>query len=298
MERTKRIGFTLVELLVVIAIIALLLSILMPALNKVREQARAVLCLNNTTQLGKGTMVYSQDNQESYPDALTFDDQDGWLLTDSDAAAYGRKAYYWEDRLLPYVSKNYGVFTCPSVMTTQRNLIPARDAMNPNAAARGHHMRTYEMNAYLGGYQPQTSMIKGGSFLYGHSGKVASVKRPASVTMFADVDMWSFSWYWGGAFRDWTDSAPWHEVKYINQNSNSSFYPYTIWGYTQRQGKSSWAFADGHAERIYREYSNKMALFEGAKYQCFMVPPRADMCVNPGHPDDIYGRLNWGPISY
>lgn len=48
----KRNGFTLIELLVVIAIIAVLMAILMPALNRVKKQARAVACMANLNQWG------------------------------------------------------------------------------------------------------------------------------------------------------------------------------------------------------------------------------------------------------
>lgn len=61
-KRTR--GFTLIELLVVIAIIALLLSILMPSLNKVRQVAGKVKCLSNLKQHYMAFIYYAQDNND------------------------------------------------------------------------------------------------------------------------------------------------------------------------------------------------------------------------------------------
>jgi len=64
----KKKAFTLVELLVVIAIIAMLLAILMPALSRVRQLAFQMICGTNESGLGKAILLYSNENEEKYPE--------------------------------------------------------------------------------------------------------------------------------------------------------------------------------------------------------------------------------------
>lgn len=92
---TRR-GFTLIELLVVIAIIAVLAAILFPVFARAREKARQASCLSNVRQILTAILSYTQDNDETLPDA-----------------SYGSGAYQWPQAVAPYV-KNWQIFLCPS----------------------------------------------------------------------------------------------------------------------------------------------------------------------------------------
>jgi prepilin-type N-terminal cleavage/methylation domain-containing protein/prepilin-type processing-associated H-X9-DG protein len=70
--RENRSGFTLVELLVVIGIIAVLMGVLVPALNKARQSATAIKCSANLRAIGQGLAVYVTNNRQTYPAAYTY----------------------------------------------------------------------------------------------------------------------------------------------------------------------------------------------------------------------------------
>ena len=90
----KRRGFTLVELLVVIAIIALLMSILMPALGRVKKQAKSVLCQSNMKQWGNCYAMYADVWDGSTPA--------GWLASTTLPTPMDYAKCYWMEALRPY----------------------------------------------------------------------------------------------------------------------------------------------------------------------------------------------------
>ncbi len=91
-------AFTLIELLVVIAIIAILASMLLPALTRAKEKGRQAACCNNLRQLGLALQLYA-------------DDQNGWLPTTTHGGSTNAS---WIYQLSPYVANVDRIRICPS----------------------------------------------------------------------------------------------------------------------------------------------------------------------------------------
>jgi len=104
----NRKGFTLIELLVVIAIIGVLAGLLLPALQKAREKAKAITCKNNLKQIGQMMHLYHDDNGYFPPFTITVNAEDGWeeLLR-----PYGQDK---SDRLTGQAGATYKLYYCPT----------------------------------------------------------------------------------------------------------------------------------------------------------------------------------------
>ncbi len=118
----KKQRFTLIELLVVIAIIAILASMLLPALNQARARAKSISCVSNLKQMGTGLLNYTDDNN-----GYTVPHTES-TLWDTESAYYKKPTWQWF--IAPYVNvkrdyfgkqctaKQMGVFYCPGVPNT------------------------------------------------------------------------------------------------------------------------------------------------------------------------------------
>jgi prepilin-type N-terminal cleavage/methylation domain-containing protein/prepilin-type processing-associated H-X9-DG protein len=177
--RRPRSGFTLIELLVVIAIIAVLIGLLVPAVQRVREAASRTQCMNNLKQIGLAAQTYHDANKK-FPSGHECRASDGRGKTDGTLAS----PYYfsnWAIQLLPYLEQE-------PLFKTYNNSVPNDDPSN--RVVRETYLAIYSCPS-----DPNINQLQGpGS----RSSKAASVQyRMGSYRGMSGVDA-DGSNNWGG----------------------------------------------------------------------------------------------------
>ena len=157
----------MIELLVVIAIIAILASMLLPALAKAKTKAQGILCMSNTKQLNLAWRLYAEENDDRVPGAANwaYGGKTGpatspffggsvpnwtggsWLEWGNRAAPsnWDHDNYTKKSPLWPYCGNSVGIFKCPADKTTAK--IPS----GPNKGQTVPRIRSVSMNNWNGG---------------------------------------------------------------------------------------------------------------------------------------------------
>ena len=148
-------GFTLIELLVVIAIIAILASMLLPALAKAKSKAHGIACINNNKQLMLAWRLYVDDNNEKLPFAYVDDNpanknyKSAWVhgilsYDSANTANWDITNTLMAGAIWPYTGSSAGIYKCPA------DVISVKPTSGPYKGQSIKRLRSMSMNAWMG----------------------------------------------------------------------------------------------------------------------------------------------------